>query len=77
MSELTLVLGRIEEFSERVKQKLEEDNLNTKRDIVRALIKRIEIGRNDVNIVFRVEPYMAPIDNNLNFEDCRRRVCAN
>jgi len=74
MSELTLILGRIEEFSARVKQKLEDDNWQIKRDIVKALIKHIEIAQNEVNIIFRVEPCPGATDN-VFLQDCPRRIC--
>jgi len=33
-----------------------------KRDLIRALVKRVEVTRDDVNIVFRVDPYAGESD---------------
>lgn len=70
-SDLQLIIGRIEEFSAKVRQNLEDIDWQTKREIVTALIKQIEIGRNEVNIVFKVDPYPTLGKRQL-LEDCRK-----
>ncbi len=54
--ELFLVVNRIEEFANAVESKLDSIDFDTKREIIRALVKRIEIHREEVVIVFRVDP---------------------
>jgi site-specific DNA recombinase len=54
--ELTLILGRLDEFTSRVKLGLDEADWSTRRDIIRALVKRVEIDQEQVRVVFRVNP---------------------
>src|SRR5208283_2503364 len=42
--QLRLVIGQLQDFAERVKEGLEEADWSTRRDIIRTLVKRIEIG---------------------------------
>ena len=58
--EIALVVARFEEFCERVKQGLQEEDWEIRRDIVRRLIKRIEVNRERVRIVYRVDPSPQP-----------------
>lgn len=55
-AELRLVITRLEEFAVRVKDKLADADWLTQRDLIRTLVKRVEIGKEEVNIVFRVMP---------------------
>jgi site-specific DNA recombinase len=58
--ELTLILGRLDEFASRVKNGLHEADWLTRREIIRALVKRVEIDQEQVRVVFRVNPPQAP-----------------
>src|SRR5215475_4835608 len=40
----------------------------SQRDLIRALVKRVEVARNEVNVVFRIDPY--PGDG-----DPEKKVC--
>jgi site-specific DNA recombinase len=53
--ELTLIVTNLKNFSSEVELKLETMDWNTKRNIIRTLIKRIEIEQDNVNVVFRVQ----------------------
>ncbi|WP_264337395.1 MULTISPECIES: recombinase family protein [unclassified Wolbachia] len=53
--ELTLVVTNLEGFSSSINSSLNNADWLTKRDIIRTLVKRIEINFEDVNIVFRVK----------------------
>ena len=55
-SELRLVIGQLEEFAKRVSQELQEPDWNTRREVVRALVKKVEINEREVRIVYRVSP---------------------
>jgi len=55
-AELQQVITRLEEFSAKVKDNLEEADWLTKRDLMRTLVKQVEVGKEDVTIVFRVTP---------------------
>ena len=71
--ELRLVIGRLQEFAERVKAGLEEADWSTQREIVRALVKRVEMGEEEVRVVYRVNPgpFAEGPEGGL-LPDCRR-----
>ena len=52
--ELRLVIGHLHEFSERVGSGLAAADWDTRRVILRALVKRIEVGQEQVRVVYRV-----------------------
>jgi len=54
--ELFLVISRLEEFAAAVNDKLSTVDFATKREIIRALVKRIEIHKEEIIVVFRVDP---------------------
>ena len=54
--ELTLILGRLDEFAARIKTGLHEADWLTRREIIRALVKRVEIDQEQVRVVFRINP---------------------
>jgi site-specific DNA recombinase len=53
-NELKLIVTNLEYFSSNIESKLEEVDWHTKRDIIRTLVKRVEVDCEDVNVVFRV-----------------------
>jgi site-specific DNA recombinase len=55
-AELRLVIGQLEEFASRVSQGLQEPDWATRREVVRALVKRVEVDEQEVRIVYRVSP---------------------
>jgi site-specific DNA recombinase len=54
--ELRLVLGQLEAFRDRLGQGLAEADWTTRRHIVEALIKRIEIDNQEVRVVYKIDP---------------------
>ncbi|MFB3107294.1 MAG: zinc ribbon domain-containing protein, partial [Pseudomonadales bacterium] len=54
--ELRLVIGQLQEFSERLADELKEPDWHSKREIIRGLIKRVEVGAEDVRVVYKVSP---------------------
>jgi hypothetical protein len=54
--ELFLVINGLEEFAAAVNDRLSTIDFTTKREIVRALVKRIEIHKDEIVVVFRVDP---------------------
>jgi site-specific DNA recombinase len=52
--ELSSVISNLEDFSSCIEQGLENLEWHAKRDIIRTLVKRIEIDQEDVNVVFRI-----------------------
>jgi len=55
-TDLRLIEGQLKEFNSRVRTGLEEAGWEVKRDIIRALVKQVEVAREQVNVVFRVDP---------------------
>jgi site-specific DNA recombinase len=55
-SELRLVIGQLEEFARQVSVGLREPDWATRRKIIRALVKQVEMDEGEVRIVYRVSP---------------------
>ena len=55
-AELRLVIGQLEEFARRVSQELQGPDWDTRREIVRALVKKVEVDEQEIRIVYRVRP---------------------
>jgi site-specific DNA recombinase len=53
---LALIIGRLEDFAQRVQGRMAEVDWPLQRDLIRTLVKRVEIDRNSINVVFRVAP---------------------
>jgi hypothetical protein len=49
-------LERDVHFAQRVRDRLAQADWHFRRDLIRLLVKRVEIDHNQVNIVFRVAP---------------------
>jgi site-specific DNA recombinase len=57
---LHLVIGRLEEFAKRVHAGLDGLDWHGRREIIRALVRRIEIDRDQVEVVFRIPGPLPP-----------------
>lgn len=55
--ELRVIVGRLDEFATHVKAGLHQADWQTRREIIRALVKRVEIDQEQVRVVFRVGPH--------------------
>jgi len=72
--ELRLIIGRLEEFASKVINSLDSLDWNTQREIIRLLVKRVEVDTEQVNVVFRVgEISDVPKSEPESLQDCRRR----
>jgi len=74
--ELRLILGRLETFTAKVQNGLHQADFQTRRDIIRALVKRVEVDEQYIRIVFRVSPLSlssSSEDASHNWQDCGRR----
>jgi site-specific DNA recombinase len=54
--ELRLVIGQLEGFAHRVSEGLGEADWRTRRDVIRAVVKRVEIDETEVRVVYKVSP---------------------
>lgn len=54
--ELQLLLSTFEEFAEQVNESLTQANWTQRREILRALVKRVEVDNETVRIVYKVPP---------------------
>jgi site-specific DNA recombinase len=71
--ELRLIIGQLQEFAGRIKSGLHDADWSTKRDIVRALVKRVEVDEGHVRVVYRISPL--PFDRGPHggrLQDCLR-----
>ena len=53
---LSLIIGRLEDFAHRVRDTLSASDWHQRRELIRLLVKRVEIDVDAINIVFRVAP---------------------
>jgi len=54
-TELRLIIGRLEDFATKVHDGLEEADWTSKRELIRALVMRVDVAQDEVNVVFRVD----------------------
>jgi site-specific DNA recombinase len=73
-AELRLIIGRLEAFAAQVKTGLDQADWRTRRELMRTLVKRVEVDHQQVKVVFRVdvEPSVSN-PGNKSLQDCRRR----
>ena len=74
IQELRVVIGHLRAFADRVKVGLEGMTLIDRREIIRALVKRIEVAAEEVKIVYRVDcgPFARGPETG-HAQDCWRR----
>jgi len=74
---LRLALQGLEDFAERVQAGLTGASWQERREIIRALVKQVEVGRDEIRVVYRVSPppfVSAPSGGT--FEHCGERIPA-
>jgi site-specific DNA recombinase len=71
-AELRLVIGRLEDFGARVRDGLHYMDWLQRRELIRTLVKRVEIDQDEVNVVFRVQPTPDPSAPDAFLPDCGR-----
>jgi site-specific DNA recombinase len=60
--ELRLIVGRFDTFAAQVHQNLDELTWHRQREMIRALVRRVEIGLDQVQVVFRVDAFAGEED---------------
>ena len=75
--ELQLVIGQFEEFAKQVREGLQQPDWTMRREIIRALVKRVEVDREQVRVIYKVNPppFVAG-PNRGRLQDCWRRDLA-
>ena len=61
-TELHLIIGRLEAFATRVSQGLETLDWTGQRELIRTLVKRVEIAQDQIHVVFRIQPHAGESD---------------
>lgn len=54
--ELHSVISRLDDFAAQVTDGLDSADWDARRQLIRALVRRVEIGTDEVNVVFRIPP---------------------
>ncbi|MCP4599562.1 MAG: recombinase family protein [Proteobacteria bacterium] len=74
---LKCVIGQVETFADMVKDSLGKADFASKRQIIRALVKQIEIGEEEVKLVYRVDnlPFAQTPEKGF-VQHCSKRVCS-
>jgi site-specific DNA recombinase len=73
--QLQLLIVRIDEFAAKLKGKLDKIDWESKRQIVRSVVRRVEIDQDEVNVVFRVTsfPFELAPSGAKSSQHCRKR----
>ena len=75
--ELRLILGRLQDFVSKIQEGLHAADWSARREIIRALVKRVEIDQEQVHIIFRINPSTpsSPSEkNSQSLQHCGGRV---
>jgi site-specific DNA recombinase len=73
-TDLRLIMGRLGDFAAQVQEGLAEADWNRKRELIRALVRRVAVAHDQVKVVFRIEPRPGdPSPEKKSLQDCRRR----
>ncbi len=78
-AELRVMLNRLETFRAKVQDGLQSADFQTRREIIRTLVKRVEVDMHHIRVVFRVSPTTLPTpstDASPNWQHWGRRVHA-
>src|SRR5262249_13418099 len=72
---LQLIMGRLEDCAATRHDGLAMADWARPRDLLRALVKRVEVARHEVNVVFRIDPYPSDTDpEKKRWQLCRGRA---
>jgi site-specific DNA recombinase len=76
-TDLRLIMGRLEDFAAQVQAGLAEANWNRKRELIRALVRRVEVAHDQVKVVFRIDPHPGdPSPEKKSLQHCRGSTVA-
>jgi len=75
--ELRLVIGCVRDFAARVQEGLQTADWGTRRELIRTLVKCVEVDLQQIRIVYRISP--VPFEEGPNggcSQHCRGRVAS-
>ena len=67
---LRLVVGRMRDFADKVTDSLEHADWSTQCDIIRAVVKRVEIDEEEVRVVYKIAPTATQTPQNERLQSC-------
>jgi site-specific DNA recombinase len=71
--ELQLIIGRLEDLAAQVRDGLEEADWPSRREMIRALVKRVEVDHDQGHVVFRVDQHPGDLGlEKKRLQPCRR-----
>jgi site-specific DNA recombinase len=72
-TDLPLIIGRLEDVAARLHDGLEGADWTRQRELIRALVKRVEVDHDQAHVVFRIEPHPEELGSEKkSLQDCRR-----
>ncbi|MFH1108239.1 MAG: recombinase family protein, partial [Planctomycetota bacterium] len=67
------VIGQLREFAGRIRNGVEHADWATRRELIRTLVKRVEIEKENVRVVYRLSPSSQSKDpDGAIMQHCRR-----
>ena len=74
LREMRLVIGRLETFADGVRGSLDMADCATRRQLITTLVNRVEVGQQEVRVVYRVDRSSLDTPPSVGFwQDCWRR----
>jgi site-specific DNA recombinase len=58
--EMQLIIGQVEDFARTIMANLDQIDWTQQRELIRALVKRVDIDQEQVHVVFRIDPGSTP-----------------
>ena len=74
-AELHAIIQHLSEFTEQLSEGLESLDWTSKREVIRSLVKRVEIGESDVRVIYKVgpPPFVPGPASGASLQHCLRR----
>lgn len=71
---LRLMIGRFREFADHISSGLQNADWSTRREIIRASVKRVEIDEARVHVIYRIDPLLSDHNSGGSVQDYSRRA---
>jgi site-specific DNA recombinase len=72
-TDLQLIIGRLDDCAAQVKDGLEEADWTSRRELIRALVKRVEVDHDQVHVVFRVHQRPGELGSEKKFASPKKK----